>query len=51
MSTTEIEQPAITVARAPDGPPRRTRPLTQYWDYRTASWRTRDPVPAPRRGD
>ncbi len=30
---------------------RRTRPLTEYWDYRTASWRTRDPIPAPRRGD
>jgi hypothetical protein len=30
---------------------RRTRPLTEYWDYRTASWRTRDPIPVPRRGD
>jgi hypothetical protein len=31
--------------------PRRTHPLTEYWDHRTASWRTRDPIPVPRRGE
>jgi len=30
---------------------RRTRPLTEYWDFRTASWRTAGPVPVPRKGD
>ena len=26
-------------------------PLTQYWDARTAAWRTRHRVPAPRAGN
>ena len=30
---------------------RRTRPLTEYWDFRTARWRTAGPVPVPRKGD
>jgi hypothetical protein len=30
---------------------RRSRPLTEYWDFRTASWRTAAPVPVPRTGD
>jgi hypothetical protein len=51
MATIETERPGTAAARRPDSPPRRSHPLTEYWDYRTASWRTRDPVPAPRRGD
>ena len=47
MSTTDTA-PAQVPAR-PAQPPRRSRPLTEYWDFRTASWRTRDPIPVPRR--
>ena len=31
--------------------PRRTRPLSEYWDVETARWRSRGPVPQPRSGD
>ncbi len=48
MSTTDTA-PAQVTAR-PDHAPRRARPLTEYWDFRTASWRTHQPVPMPRRG-
>jgi hypothetical protein len=30
---------------------RRSRPLTEYWDFRMATWRTAGPVPVPRSGN
>ena len=30
---------------------RRVRPMTEYWDVFSASWRTRSVVPTPRSGD
>ena len=30
---------------------RRARPMNEYWDVFSASWRTRPVVPTPRRGD
>ena len=45
MSTIEAT-PATAPAQR-----RRSRPLTEYWDFRTASWRTAGPIPVPRRGD
>jgi hypothetical protein len=27
------------------------RPRSEYWDVRTASWRSRGPVPPPRSGE
>jgi hypothetical protein len=47
MPTVETTTPVVQEPR----PARRTRPLTEYWDYRTASWRTASPVPVPRRGE
>ena len=30
---------------------RRTRPMNEYWDVFSASWRTRPVIPTPRTGD
>jgi hypothetical protein len=30
---------------------RAARPRTEFWDVRTASWRSRGPVPAPPKAD
>ena len=51
MATIETERPGTSGATGTDRRPRHSHPLTEYWDYRTASWRTRDPIPVPRRGD
>lgn len=50
MSTVETPT-TVAPAQEPGRRARRTRPLTEYWDCRTASWRTASPVPAPRRGE
>ena len=47
---------AVPAPRAAPGvlgpePPRRTRPLSEYWDVEAARWTTRSPVPAPRRSE
>jgi hypothetical protein len=52
MTSTVAEIPTA----APTAPARRTRPSTQYWDFREARWTASvesaaDSVPAPRRGD
>lgn len=47
MATTEAPAPARE-----SGQRRRSRPPTEYWDFRTASWRTAATVvPTPRRGE
>ena len=30
---------------------RGTHPRSEYWDVETATWHSRGPIPAPRRGD
>ena len=45
MPTTD-SAPGTTVAPAQ----RRSRPLSQYWDHRTAGWQTASAIPVPRRG-
>ena len=39
-----------TTETAPRVVPRRAHPQTEYWDVRTASWRTATAIPAPRKG-
>jgi hypothetical protein len=55
MTSTHVRRtgavPAPRSAEPPTEPQhtaRAARPRTQYWDYRTASWRSSDPVAAPR---
>jgi hypothetical protein len=48
MATIEIDRPA---APRREAPLRRSRPSTEYWDFRTAGWQVASPIPAPRRGD
>jgi hypothetical protein len=57
MATTDtapLASPAPVVgspASGPGLPQRRSRPLNQYWDVMTATWRTVAVIPAPRQGD
>jgi hypothetical protein len=44
------ESAAGTTAAPAQQKPRRSRPPSQYWDYRTASWQTVSAIPVPRRG-
>ena len=46
QGTTGEAPPADVPSREP-----RHHPLSEFWDVRTASWRSRGPIPAPRRGD
>jgi hypothetical protein len=54
---TSLTAPAPEVAAPPspaaelDRHPRRTRPMNQYWDVTTATWRTVSVIPTPRIGD
>ena len=46
-----IESTPGTTATPARQAPRRPRPPSQYWDYRTASWQSVSAIPAPRSGD
>ena len=49
MASIRTEDRTATVAA--ERRPRRPRPHSEYWDFRTATWQVASPIPAPRRGD